>query len=114
MGMKKKEALPGIPAIPEVPAIPVLPKTSVNPQPRNEASPVAPAKAVKAVERAGDEKILAKPYDRNRSIEIQALIKSTLESPAVAQLIVGKNDGEALATITKVFEHALGLFEKNK
>jgi hypothetical protein len=114
MGMIKKAK------VSEVPPVPELPKTSVNPQPRNEASPVAPAKVVKAVERAGDDKILNEKMTKadwgakDRSIAMLALIADVYKSPVVAQQAVGHNDAEVLALIDKHFTHALKLYEDNK
>lgn len=113
MGMKPKATIPPVPE---------LPKTSVNPQPRNEASPVAPAKAtVKAFEqKAGDDKILndrmtkADWGAKDRSIAILALIGRVYESPVVAQQAVGRNDADVVALIDKHFEHVLALYEDNK
>jgi hypothetical protein len=48
---------------------------------------------------------------KDRSIELQAILKSTLESPMLAQLVVGKNNRDALITLTEVFEHSLSLYE---
>lgn len=118
MGMKPKNTIPPVPE---------LPKTSVNPQPRNEASPVAPAKK----EKAGDDKVLAeKQYlsdglkastmtkadwsAKDRSIAMLALIADVYKSPVVAQQAVGHNDAEVLALIDKHFTHALALYENNK
>lgn len=96
MGMKKKAELPGIPAIPEVPAIPVK-------------------QAGKAVEHPGDDKVLTKkPYDRDRSIEVQAIMKSTLESPFLAQLTITKSEKESFELLERVFKKALELYEAAK
>jgi hypothetical protein len=92
------------------PPPPSLPRTSL---PTTKApggvAPVAPAS------KADPDKMSKEDWNvRNKSIELQAIIKSTLESPMLAQLVVGKNNKDALLTLTEVFEHSLALYESAK
>lgn len=111
MGMKKKAE---VPAIPDIPAVPSAVKT------------VQAVEQVKA-EKAGDDKILSTPRpkvlsdyqkpwlpEEIRRNDIKELVVNSISSPVVAQMSVGRNDAEVLQTITKVFEHALALFERHK
>lgn len=111
MGMKKKEEVTTMPPIPS------LPVTTVNPQPRNEASPVAPAKRVQAVDKAGDDKIFKAPTmskedwaNKDRAIERVALAKSVLESPFLAQLTMGQDQATAIKTFETVFNKVVEVF----
>jgi hypothetical protein len=90
------------------PPPPSLPRTSL---PATTApggvAPVAPA-----VKKEDSEKMTKADWAaKDRSIELQAILKSTLESPMLAQLVVGKNNRDALLTLTEVFEHSLSLYE---
>ena len=120
MGMKRTSILKDVLITQpdsSIPSIPSLPVTSVNPQPRNEASPVAPAgKVVRPLERAGDDKGFGenKVKPRDRAIETQAILKSTLESPFLAQLTMGQNKVEATETLKYVFSFALKLYDEAK
>lgn len=132
MAMKPKAVInnPANTAVVGVPPVPSLPVTTVNPQPRNEASPVAPAKrslgefaksTVQAVdkaftEKAGDDKGFGetKPKTRNRAIETQAILKSTLESPTLAQMCHGKDDMSVIKTLGDLFRAALKLYDEAK
>lgn len=138
MGMKKKDLNTNSTSVPPVPSIPL---TTVNPQPRNEASPVAPAKKtpIQAVEqkkplppgvypyndetlshpiseRAGDDKMLKGPgpKTRDRSIELQALLKSTIESPLLAQLTMGCSVGISLEVLTEIYGKVVNLYDGTK
>ncbi len=104
MGMVKKEtkALPALPPVPEVPtsAFDKMVKTGT-----------------KLVEKAGDDKILAavitktQPVDaRSASIERQALIKSVLESPTLAQRVIGLNQADAFKEFEAWFAKAVEVF----
>jgi hypothetical protein len=90
------------------PPPPSLPKTSVHTtQAPGGIAPVAPAS-----KREDPEKMTKADWAaKDRSIELQAILKSTLESPMLAQLVVGKNNRDALLTLTEVFEHSLNLYE---
>lgn len=83
--------------------------------------PVPPLpKIVKAVEqtkeKAGDDKVLSDRMtkqdwsNKDRAIERVAIIKSVLESPMLAQLVVGRNEKESFETLTKLFNHSVELF----
>jgi len=93
------------------PPPPSLPRTSLPATPApGGVAPVAPA-----VKRDESDKMTKEDWGvRNRSIELQAILKSTLESPMLAQLVVGKNNRDALITLTEVFEHSLSLYESAK
>jgi hypothetical protein len=118
--MKKASILKGVPTTQSgstLPPVPSLPTTTVNPQPRNEAAPVAPAKkVVQPVERAGDDKGLAERMtkqdwsNKDRAIERVAIIKSVLESPMTAQLTMGQDNVTALKTFETVFNKAIEVF----
>ncbi len=90
-------------------AIPSIPKTAVEdtPAPGGEA-PVA---------KAGDDKGLkvsdlriSSSSSRDKSIETQAVLKSVLESPAYAQLVVGKRESESFEIGSRMFKHFLDAF----
>jgi hypothetical protein len=99
------------------PPPPSLPRTSLPATPApGGVAPVAPAQkraeeALAAAEKQSDRMTKEDWGVRNRSIELQAILKSTLESPMLAQLVVGKNNRDALVTLTEVFEHSLNLYE---
>lgn len=84
------------------PAAPSLPLTTVHETPApGGAAPIAPATKVEPAVRVWvDENVMTKADwgAKDRSISIDAVIKSTLESPALAQLVVGKNQEEAFQT----------------
>jgi hypothetical protein len=92
------------------PPPPSLPRTSVHTTPApGGVAPVAPAS-----KRDESDKMSKEDWNvRNRSIELQAILKSTLESPMLAQLVVGKNNHDALFTLTEIFEHSLNLYESH-
>jgi hypothetical protein len=94
------------PALPPPP--PSLPRTTVHTTPApGGVAPIAPAS-----KNIDSEKMTKQDWkDKDRSIELQAILKSTLESPMLAQLVVGKNNRDALSTLTEVFEHSLSLYE---
>lgn len=74
-------------------------------------APVAPAN--KAV--IDPEKMSKADWSRkDRTIELQAIMKSTLESPMVAQLAVGKRIEEVLQTVKAVYEFSLDLYDSKK
>lgn len=92
------------------PPPPSLPRTSL---PETKApGGVAPVAAATKVD--PDKMSKADWQAKDRSIELQAIVKSTLESPMLAQLVVGKNNRDALLTFTEVFEHALAVYESAK
>lgn len=109
--------------IPLPPPPPSLPQTSLPATPApGGIAPVAPAGYRKDIVNGGlvklgpingdSEKMTKADWAaKDRSIELQAIIKSTLESPLLAQLVVGKNNRDALLTLTEVFEHSLSLYE---
>lgn len=111
MGMKTKTE-----QVKELTPIPELPTTTVNPQPRDEASPVRKAEKLNGNVKTGLNEVMSKAdwAAKDRGITITALIKSVLESPVVAQMVHGKDDGSVLQTITKVFDHVLNLYGENK
>lgn len=88
---------------------PSLPRTSVTETkaPGGE-TPVKPA-AVPAAPIVSE-----RAYNRDRSIECQAILKSTLESPAVAQMVVGKNENEVKAILRDVFLTMLTVYDETK
>jgi hypothetical protein len=109
MGMIKKETS-------TTPPVPELPKTSVNPQPRNEESPVKAA-VKRPTENGKSNDITMSKGDwanKDRGILVSAIIKSTLESPVVAQMTHGKSDEQVLQTLTKVIKHSLAVYEEVK
>lgn len=87
MGMTKK-------VIDKLPPIPSLPETS------------------KVIERAGDEKVLktAQVDIRSASIERQAIMKSVLESPMLAQRIIGLNQADTFKEFEALFHEAIKVF----
>lgn len=112
MGMKKKEQLVNL----EIPKVPALPITTVNPQPRNEESPVKPAlKRLNENGKLGSETMTKADWGaKDRSIAMLALIADVYKSPVVAQQAVGLNQADVFALIDKHFTHALALYEGNK
>jgi hypothetical protein len=99
---------PSVTAIIVPPPPPSLPITSLPTTPApGGIAPIAPA-----VKKEESDKMTKEDWGvRNRSIELQAILKSTLESPMLSQLVVGKNNRDALLTLTEVFEHSLSLYE---
>jgi hypothetical protein len=98
MGMKKKEEVKTLPPVPAVPT--AVQHTYVK---------------TELKEKAGDDKGFRKPVDeRTASIERQAIIKSVLESPMLAQLAVGKNTKECKDLLTEIFNHSVDLFYGKK
>lgn len=95
---------------PDLPPIPSLPQTTVNPQADPQGiAPVRPAVKARPNENGKE----GTNWDaRNRSIEVQAIMKSTLESPLLAHLAVGKNTVEALGLLETMFNKALELYEQ--
>lgn len=100
-----------------LPPIPSLPETTVNPQPRNEESPVKPT--VKRLNENGktgveSEKMTKADWNaKDKAITVTALIKSVLESPVVAQMTHGKDDDATLRVIERVFKEALFIYTKH-
>lgn len=108
-----------------IPPVPSLPKTSVAPKSDpNGVSPVAPTivssgfAGIKKWEQNGDKglgKVLDKDntmskadwQNKDKGISIDAIHKSTLESPTLANLAIGKNDDEVLALTRKFFKYQL-------
>jgi len=94
-----------------VPPIPALPKTTLT----ETKAPMGETPVKPAVKKTEDEKMTKADWaDRNRTIELQALLKSTLESPSVAQLVVGKRLQESLEILKEVFEFSLRLYDSKK
>lgn len=100
--------------IPPVPNVPTLPKTSVNPKvDPNGVSPVAPTsdkglgKVLAAKSASGDNMSKQDWADKDARISIDAIHKSSLESPTLANLAIGKNDDEVLALTRKFFKYQL-------
>jgi len=76
---------------------------------------VAPVQAAKAATPVDTEKMTKKDWaNKDRTIELQAIMKSTLESPMVAQLAVGKRIEEVLETVRVVYEYSLALYDSKK
>ncbi len=103
MGMKKA-TLNTILPVPAVPTgvMPVLKST---------------VKAVESVkERAGDDKILSDRMtkqdwsNKDRAIERVAITKSVLESPLLAQRVIGLNRADAFAEFRAWFNEAIEVF----
>lgn len=93
----KVGAVPAAP--PPAPVAPVLPPTTVAATPApGGVPPVAPAKKSALQELADDKMSKADWQNKDRLIGIDAVIKSSLESPALGQLVVGKNQEEAFQT----------------
>lgn len=111
MGMVKKTPVNTLPPVPS------LPETSVNPQPRNEESPVKPAfKRLNENGKTGEvsEKMTKADWNaKDRAITVTAFIKSVLESPVVAQMTHGKDDDATLRVMEKVFDKALDIYTKH-
>jgi len=100
--------------VPAVPAVPSLPTTATHETvaPKGVA-PVTPAQ--RRPEGSSDDKMTKADWaDRNRTIELQAIMKSTLESPMLAQLAVGKRFEETLQNVHALFEFALNLYDSKK
>jgi len=90
--------------LPPVPSVPSLPATSVAPKPNpSGVSPVAPVRA--------DGNAMTKQDWNNRQdgISIDAIHKSVLESPAVANLVIGKSQSEVYDTVRDFFKFNLEL-----
>lgn len=93
--------------------VPSLPPTTLaaTPAPTG-AVPVTPAAKKADVD---SEKMTKKDWaNKDRTIELQAIMKSTLESPMVAQLAVGKRIEEVLETVKTVYEFSLALYDSKK
>lgn len=89
-----------------LPPPPALPPTTVAATPApGGVAPIAPARAAKA----GDDDKMSKAdwANKDRMIGIDAVIKSTLESPALGQLVVGKNQQEAFLTAREFIKYNL-------
>lgn len=97
-------------------AIPELPKTAVEEtKAPGGAAPVVKAgddKLLQTLPRSTDsEKMTKKDWaNKDKSIETQAVLKSVLESPAYAQLVIGKNEQDAFDIGGKMFEYFLERF----
>lgn len=98
----------------KVTTLPSLPPTSL---PTTKAPggvpPVAPAK--KKEKGVDSEKMTKADWaNKDRSIELQAILKSVLESPALAQMSVGKNQIEVFTLKTAFYKSALQDYEAAK
>lgn len=93
--------------------VPSLPPTTLAATPApGGVPPVTPA--VKKAD-VDSEKMTKKDWaNKDRTIELQAIMKSTLESPMVAQLAVGKRIEEVLETVKTVYEFSLALYDSKK
>ncbi len=102
MGMVKKgKELPPVPEVPKANAV--------------ELVGAYVAGIHKGLEKAGDDKVLTsfvkQPVDaRSASIERQALIKSVLESPTLAQRVIGLNQADAFKEFEVWFAKAVEVF----
>ena len=108
MGFKKKEKVEETKAEPK----------AVVPVPPVPTGLTIPKEAIKAVEqmiikkeKAGDDKMLKQPLTRDRSIILQALAKSVLESPMLGRLTVGKNQKDSFDTVTALFGHVVKMYD---
>lgn len=103
-------ALVQTPVIP-LPPPPSLPRTTVHETPApGGVAPVAPA-----VKKEDSEKMTKADWAaKDKSIECLALVMSGLKSPMLAQLVVGKNNRDALLTFREVVEEAAILCDELK
>jgi hypothetical protein len=93
-----------------LPAVPELPETTVNPVVRpEEASPVAPAQR-----RPNENGSLGESGFVLSPISIDAVQKSCLESPTLANLTIGKNYDEVKDMFQDFFAFQLGLSREAK
>lgn len=98
-----------IPPVPAVPSVPSLPKTTVAPKadPKG-VSPVLPAVnngetgMAKRFTAADDKMSKADWQNKDKGISIDAIHKSTLESPTLANMAIGKSDSE-VRELVRVF-----------
>jgi hypothetical protein len=105
--------LTGTNSVSQVPAIPSLPPTTVTAtKAPGGIPPVAPASSVKRQENDNDKKTDWAAKDK--SIETQAILKSVLESPALAQMSVGKREEEVFQTGKRMFDFFLQVFKDAK
>ena len=88
------------------------PTTVVNTPPPGGVSPVTPAVRGKD---AADEKMAKADWAaKDRSIEIQAILKSTIESGALAQAVVGKPFDDIKLMTRQYFLYNLSLLDEQK
>jgi len=92
--------------------IPSIPKTAVEDTPApGGVAPVAKAGDDKGFKAKDSEKMTKADWGaKDKSIETQAVLKSVLESPAYAQLVVGKKEAEAFDIGARMFEFFLERF----
>lgn len=103
-------ATPSLPPFP-----PALPPTTVTSTPApGGVPPVTPA--VKRTNTSTDDERMTKSdwANKDRLIHLDAIYKSTLESPALAQLVVGKRLEEAIDTKREWFKSSLKDYEDAK
>lgn len=103
MGMIKKTTS----AIPTIPTVPITTLGSTPAQ--GGIAPVKPAN-----KSDGSEEKVKFWEAKDKSIETQAILKSVLESPAFAQLSVGRSEKDVLDIGTRMFNHFLGVFKAAK
>lgn len=101
--------------VPEVklPSVPSLPKTTVSP--KIDPNGVSPVRRPNENGSLGiEDKMTKKDWQaKDRRIETQAVLKSTLESPMLANLIIGKNEEEALQMFERLFERAMNIYDRS-
>lgn len=102
MGMKKKDVDLNSQPTSTMPPVPPVPVAIVK------KAPIQPLE-----QKAGDDKGFP-PKTRDRSIEVQALTKSLLESPMLAQLTMGQDQTTAMKTFKEVFTAVLALYDGTK
>jgi hypothetical protein len=98
------------PIAPPVAAMaPSLPQTTVASTPApGGIAPIAPAKKEPTKDSSDEDKMSKADWaDKDRRIGIDAVLKSTFESPALAQLVVGKNQQEAFLTTREFAKYNL-------
>ena len=113
MGMVKKAADSVDGGVGQIPPVPSLPKTTVNPQPTEGTSPVAPVQK-RANENGSTGMTKQEWKERNDGISVDAIHKSMLESPTLANLCIGKNDQEVYELLKDFFRYNLALNRQAK
>lgn len=112
MGMAKKESTP-------IPDVPKLPETTVGAtKAPGGTPPVAPA-ARRPNENGKDgldsERMSKADWaNKDKAIELTAIEKSSIESPLLAHMVMGKNQEEAFALVRAFTKHNLETHELAK
>ncbi len=108
MGMKKKEETKVLP----VPPVPELNVSNVSTQ--KQPVQAVDSASLRQHEKAGDDKGLVKPYNRDNSISVDAIHKSTLEGATLAQMTIGKNEKEVFELTERYVRFNIELNRKIK